>query len=144
MHSRSTIGTVRGLAGSVCSFQPRVAAVRCDRRHRCRAVVTTAMLGLNTVETIKIASQIASTVTLAVGAWWLLGREALMDEDVMDETHSQTPCPSCHGTGYEPCMCTRWSDNDIGCGACRKTGYMKCRSCGGGGTAVPIAVAVRK
>lgn len=57
---------------------------------------------------------------------------------------SESPCPACGGRGYEPCHCTRWSDNDVGCGTCSRTGYMRCRSCGGGGTAVPIKVAIRK
>jgi hypothetical protein len=48
----------------------------------------------------------------------------------------------CNGRGYEPCMCTRWSDGDAGCNSCTHTGYMRCRSCGGGGTAVPIKVTI--
>jgi hypothetical protein len=36
----------------------------------------------------------------------------------------------------------RWSDGDAGCGTCRNTGYMACRSCRGGGTAVPIKATI--
>jgi hypothetical protein len=39
-------------------------------------------------------------------------------------------------------MCARWSDGDAGCGTCRNTGYMACRSCRGGGTAVPIKATI--
>lgn len=46
-------------------------------------------------------------------------------------------CPRCSGSGYEDCICTRWSDNDVGCAACNGSAKMVCRSCGGGGTAVP-------
>jgi hypothetical protein len=62
-----------------------------------------------------------------------------------DRTQSnRQECPSCNGTGYEPCACRRWNDGDVGCSSCNKTGYMTCRSCGGGGTAVPIPLAIRK
>ena len=54
------------------------------------------------------------------------------------------PCPRCNGSGYEECMCTRWSDGDSGCSSCSQTGYMKCRSCRGGGKAIPLLQAVRK
>ena len=37
-----------------------------------------------------------------------------------------------------PCICTRWSDSDVGCATCNGRGLMACSSCGGGGTAVPI------
>ncbi len=57
---------------------------------------------------------------------------------------SAEPCPRCSGQGYEPCMCTRWSDGDAGCSTCSKTGYMPCRSCRGGGTAIPVFQAIRK
>ena len=31
-----------------------------------------------------------------------------------------------------------------GCASCAQTGYMKCRSCGGGGTAVPLLATVKR
>lgn len=40
--------------------------------------------------------------------------------------------------GVVPCICTRWSDSDVGCATCNGRGLMACSSCGGGGTAVPI------
>ncbi len=58
------------------------------------------------------------------------------------ESLDRRPCPACEGRGYEPCMCARWSDGDAGCGTCRNTGYMACRSCRGGGTAVPIKATI--
>lgn len=61
---------------------------------------------------------------------------------VAHEASNERPCPSCGGRGFEPCMCTRWSDGDVGCGSCSKTGYMRCRSCGGGGKAVPIKATI--
>jgi hypothetical protein len=41
-------------------------------------------------------------------------------------------------------MCTRWSDGDVGCPSCNYTGFTRCKACGGGGNAVPIALRVRK
>eukprot|EP00983_Pelagomonas_calceolata_P112667 1159903-Pelagomonas_calceolata.AAC.12 len=46
-------------------------------------------------------------------------------------------CMRCNGAGYEPCFCSKWSDGDVGCSACARSGYMRCRSCGGGGTMIP-------
>ena len=49
-------------------------------------------------------------------------------------------CPTCNGTGYVECMCSKWSDKDVGCSACQgiAKGKMRCSSCGGGGRAIPI------
>lgn len=57
-----------------------------------------------------------------------------------DRSNNQSPCPRCEGRRVEPCVCNRWSDGgqDIGCSSCKKSGMMPCRSCRGGGTAVPI------
>lgn len=61
-----------------------------------------------------------------------------------DGMEQRNACPVCQGTGFEECMCTRWSDGDVGCSSCSKTGYMRCRGCGGGGKAVPLLVKVRR
>lgn len=66
----------------------------------------------------------------------------LLQERVAEEASNQRPCPSCNGSGYEPCLCNRWSDGDTGCNTCHHTGYMRCRSCGGGGRAIPIKATV--
>lgn len=79
-----------------------------------------------------------------LGAWYLSQQAEALDEQDRLEASSRRPCPSCGGSGMEACMCTRWSDGDVGCQSCAQTGYMRCRSCGGSGTAVPIKVAVRK
>ncbi|KAL6752711.1 hypothetical protein V8C86DRAFT_2748594 [Haematococcus lacustris] len=74
--------------------------------------------------------QLISTVLLGAGAWALLNQPQAHRVD-------QQSCPRCNGSGYEPCACLRWSDGDrSGCATCSHTGYAKCRSCGGGGTAV--------
>ncbi|KAK9108490.1 hypothetical protein Scep_018191 [Stephania cephalantha] len=49
-------------------------------------------------------------------------------------------CPSCNGTGRVACMCSRWSDGDVGCRTCSGSGRMGCSSCGGSGTGRPIPV----
>ena len=60
------------------------------------------------------------------------------------QTPSGDVCPRCEGTGKEACICNRWSDGDTGCQSCNYTGRTQCKACRGGGTAVPIAVAIRK
>lgn len=91
---------------------------------------------------LNVASQLASTAFMtgvaAFAAYFLSLRQAAFE----DRTHETTACPRCEGRRVEPCHCRRWSDNsnqtDIGCSSCNKSGYMACRSCRGGGTAVPI------
>lgn len=85
---------------------------------------------------------VVTTVVAGAAAWYLAGRESEWQEE--QEAGEREACPSCGGSGVEECMCTRWSDGDVGCTTCNKTGYMKCRSCRGGGTAVPIKVSIRK
>jgi len=53
-------------------------------------------------------------------------------------------CATCGGSGLEDCACRRWSDGDVGCSTCGGSGKSTCRSCNGGGTAVPIAAKVVK
>ncbi|KAL6764639.1 stress related protein [Haematococcus lacustris] len=80
---------------------------------------------------LQMASGLISTALLGVGALMLLRQPQAHQVE-------QQPCPRCNGSGYEPCACLRWSDGDSsGCATCSRTGYARCRSCGGGGTAVP-------
>lgn len=62
-------------------------------------------------------------------------------QDAM-EAQGRRECETCGGTGRIRCICTKWSDRDVGCGACDGTGLMECTSCGGGGNAVPIEAKV--
>lgn len=90
------------------------------------------------------AAQGISAVVASVAVCWgavALSRTVAPEQD---QLHGREACPACGGTGYETCFCTKWSDGDVGCSACAQTGYMKCRSCGGGGTAVPIPITVRR
>ncbi|CAN6270466.1 unnamed protein product [Urochloa humidicola] len=56
-------------------------------------------------------------------------------------------CAACGGTGKVACLCSRWSDGDVGCRSCAGTGHATCRSCrgsgGGGGRRALVRVAVR-
>ncbi|CAL5032522.1 unnamed protein product [Urochloa decumbens] len=56
-------------------------------------------------------------------------------------------CATCGGTGKVACLCSRWSDGDVGCRPCAGTGHVPCRSCrgSGGGTErrALVRVAVR-
>lgn len=110
------------------------------RRTRRPVVVTSSLGGMSGADGVRLASQLVSTVAIAVGAWILTNQMSAQE----NHPENGRPCPSCGGSGYEPCICQRWSDKDVGCRSCSKTGYMQCRACGGGGTAVPIAVAIRK
>ncbi|KAF7080618.1 hypothetical protein CFC21_084670 [Triticum aestivum] len=49
-------------------------------------------------------------------------------------------CSTCSGTGREECLCSRWSDGDVGCGTCSGSGRKRCRSCGGSGTGRQLPV----
>lgn len=86
------------------------------------------------------ASQVASFLGCALAAAWV-GLQLKMEQDAM-EREGRRECETCAGSGVVPCICTRWSDRDVGCGACGGSGMMECTSCGGGGTAVPIEAKV--
>lgn len=97
-------------------------------------------------DTVSAISQVLTSTAVALGAWYLLDNKAstFLEQDKIDRMRSE-PCPRCDGRGYERCVCSRWSDGDeSGCSSCAKTGYMRCRSCGGGGTAVPLLATVPK
>ena len=67
----------------------------------------------------------------------------LWAEQAPEQREDETgECPRCSGSGYEECICTRWSDNDVGCATCNGSSRMTCRSCGGGGTAVPATAKI--
>lgn len=68
--------------------------------------------------------------------FWRLLLPRTLQEEV--DRRGKKECDTCEGTGYMTCFCDRWSDKDVGCGACAGSGRMRCTSCGGGGTAVPI------
>ncbi|WOL11417.1 hypothetical protein Cni_G20179 [Canna indica] len=52
-------------------------------------------------------------------------------------------CTSCNGTGRVTCLCSRWSDGDVGCRSCAGSRRMPCRSCGGSGTGRPLPLQVQ-
>ncbi|CAN6234784.1 unnamed protein product [Urochloa humidicola] len=54
-------------------------------------------------------------------------------------------CATCGGTGKVACLCSRWSDGDVGCRTCAGSGRTACRSCRGSGTGrrATVRVAVR-
>ncbi|KAG2448686.1 hypothetical protein HYH02_006043 [Chlamydomonas schloesseri] len=100
----------------------------------------------SSMATVQTVSQVVTTCCVAAGAFMLLSgpsEASLPEQDRLDNRNSR-PCPVCGGSGFEECLCSRWSDGDTGCNSCSKTGYMRCRGCGGGGTAVPLMVRARK
>ncbi|KAK8949638.1 hypothetical protein KSP39_PZI005341 [Platanthera zijinensis] len=50
------------------------------------------------------------------------------------------PCATCNGRGRVACLCSRWSDGDVGCRTCDGSGRMACSRCGGSGTGRPLPV----
>ncbi|AES72031.1 putative Heat shock protein DnaJ, cysteine-rich [Medicago truncatula] len=81
-----------------------------------------------------VISQLATGLSVLAGA--------VLVKQVMDQKPMAGPsfprCPSCNGTGRVPCLCSRWSDGDIGCSTCSGSGRMGCSSCGGSGTGRPL------
>ncbi|THU50509.1 hypothetical protein C4D60_Mb06t20960 [Musa balbisiana] len=51
-------------------------------------------------------------------------------------------CATCNGTGRVACLCSRWSDGDVGCPSCVGSGMMLCRNCGGSGSGRPLPIQV--
>ncbi|XP_058103180.1 uncharacterized protein LOC131246787 [Magnolia sinica] len=83
---------------------------------------------------IVVASQLATGLGVLAGA--------MLVKSVMEQKPMSGGCPSCNGTGRVSCLCTRWSDGDVGCRTCAGSGRMACSSCGGTGTGRPLPVQV--
>lgn len=112
------------------------------RRSRPRSIPTTAFGAAAAVGGAGVgASQLASFLGCALAAAWV-GLQLKMEQDAIEQQEGRRECDTCSGTGRVPCICLRWSDRDVGCGACAGSGQMECTSCGGGGTAVPIEAKV--
>lgn len=111
--------------------QPSTTACRRRRQHQPVQAFGSGM------EAVQLASGLISTGLIAAITWTMFSQPEAQVED-------QDACPRCHGSGYEPCVCTKWSNNtDVGCGGCNQSGYMKCRSCGGRGKAIPLLRTVK-
>ncbi|XP_010530545.1 PREDICTED: uncharacterized protein LOC104807129 [Tarenaya hassleriana] len=87
-----------------------------------------------------VLSQLATGLSVLAGAAMV---KSVMDQKPMSGPGlggSSQRCPTCNGTGLVACLCSRWSDGDVGCGTCAGSGRMGCSSCGGSGTGRPIRV----
>ncbi|TKY47768.1 hypothetical protein E2542_SST29829 [Spatholobus suberectus] len=87
-----------------------------------------------------VLSQLATGLSVLAGA--------VLVKSVMDQKPMAGPfrrCPTCNGTGRVTCLCSRWSDGDVGCSTCAGSGRMACSSCGGTGTGrpLPAKIAIR-
>ncbi|KAH0975590.1 hypothetical protein GBA52_017489 [Prunus armeniaca] len=63
-----------------------------------------------------------------------------------NQTHKTHPLPaiffSCNDMGRVSCFCSLWSNGDVGCRSCAKSGRTFCKSCGGSGTGRPLSVQI--
>ncbi|KAL3511441.1 hypothetical protein ACH5RR_030842 [Cinchona calisaya] len=84
-----------------------------------------------------VLTQLATGLSVLAGAVLV---KSVMDSKTMFGSGQFSRCSSCNGTGRVACLCSRWSDGDIGCRTCAGSGRMACNSCGGSGTGRPIPV----
>ncbi|KAL4331626.1 hypothetical protein S245_046557 [Arachis hypogaea] len=89
-----------------------------------------------------VLTQLATGLSVLAGAVLV---KSVMDNNPNTMDGSFPRCPSCNGTGRVTCICSRWSDGDVGCRTCAGSGRMACSSCGGTGTGrpIPARIAVR-
>ncbi|GMJ08191.1 hypothetical protein like AT5G43260 [Hibiscus trionum] len=84
-----------------------------------------------------VLTQVATGLSVLAGA--------VLVKSVMDQNPMAGPfqrCSTCNGTGRIACICSRWSDGDVGCRTCAGSGRMACSSCGGSGTGRPLPVQI--
>lgn len=86
---------------------------------------------------LEVVSQLATGLSVLAGAMLV---KTAMDAKPMAGGGGWPRCPKCNGTGRVACMCSRWSDGDVGCRTCAGSGRMACSSCGGTGTGRPVPV----
>jgi len=87
-----------------------------------------------------VVTQVVQGLSALAGAWVI---KSMMDAEQEKPMGGLSQCPTCNGSRRVPCMCTRWSDHDVGCSTCEGSGMMRCKSCGGSGTGRPIPVQIR-
>ncbi|KAJ3675774.1 hypothetical protein LUZ60_004816 [Juncus effusus] len=87
---------------------------------------------------VALASQLAAGIGVLAGA--VIVKNAMDSQSSSVATWTPPRCATCNGTGRTTCMCTRWSDGDVGCRTCSGSGRMACRNCGGSGTGRPMPV----
>ncbi|XP_073013526.1 uncharacterized protein [Typha latifolia] len=90
---------------------------------------------------IVLASQLATGLGVVAGA--MLVKSAMDALDAGPMAGGLPRCATCNGTGRVACLCSRWSDGDVGCRSCAGSGRMACRNCGGSGSGRPLPIQVR-
>lgn len=85
-------------------------------------------------------TQVVQGLSALAGAWVI---KSILDAEQEKPMGGFNQCPTCNGSRRVPCLCTRWSDDDVGCSTCEGSGMMRCNACGGGGTGRPIPVQIR-
>ncbi|KAK3040863.1 hypothetical protein RJ639_029207 [Escallonia herrerae] len=74
-----------------------------------------------------VLTQLATGLGVLAGAALV---KSVMDQNPMAGPGQFPRCPRCNGSGHVSCMCSRWSDGDVGCRTCSGSGRMACSSCG--------------
>ncbi|CAK9871756.1 unnamed protein product [Sphagnum tenellum] len=87
-----------------------------------------------------VAIQVVQGLGALASAWAI---KSIIDAEEQKPMAGGFRCATCNGSRKVPCLCTKWSDNDIGCGTCSGTGMRRCSSCGGTGTGRPLPVQIR-
>jgi len=88
-------------------------------------------------DAIPLLNYIGAAVGVALVARELTKEKADARSDETDN------CPKCGGSGFEECLCSRWSDDDCGCNTCHGSGRMTCYGCRGGGKRSPVLLDIR-
>ncbi|KAL8532853.1 hypothetical protein ACS0TY_009166 [Phlomoides rotata] len=70
-------------------------------------------------------TQVATGLSVLAGAALV---KQVMDESSMLGPGGAPRCHNCNGSGKVTCICTRWSDGDVGCRTCSGSGgRMMCK-----------------
>ncbi|CAA6659934.1 unnamed protein product [Spirodela intermedia] len=65
---------------------------------------------------LEVVSQLATGISVLAGV--MLVKTAMDGKPMAGGGGGWPRCPKCNGTGRVACMCSRWSDGDVGCRTC--------------------------
>jgi len=84
-----------------------------------------------------------TAAAVILGGFWVSGDlQKVIADFTGGEPGDGDVCPMCNGSGQTSCACTRWSDDNEGCGNCSYTGQSICPACRGGGRPVRVTLEI--